>query len=151
MVTRIACILTIAAALAAPAALGIDWPVKLNFQLGFKINVVPAPDDASRALGLVVTTDSVRTEKDHYLVATGTIANFSGVPCEGVDMRFAVTSYVGTGASFGVAAVEPNVIPPGGVARFSAHISLDSPRPRNAMYTVTAQSPVVAPQPYLMP
>ncbi len=74
---------------------------------------------------------------------TGTISNYSDIPCENVDMRFAVTSYVGSGADRGKAVVQPSTIPPGGTAAFSVHVSLGAEKPRNAIYTITADSPLV--------
>lgn len=137
---RIVCF---AALLPAFAAYGLDLPIHLNFQLGFQVHVVPAPNDTSHLLGLVVATDKILTDKKHSLVVTGTITNYGGVPCDGVGMHFAVTSYIGTGTSGNWAAVEPSSIPPGGTARFSAHIPLDSAKPRFAMYTITAASPLL--------
>lgn len=125
-------------------AFGADWPIKLGFQLGFHVRVVPAVADTSAYLGLGVVPDKIATDKEHSLFVTGFITNYNNVPCVDVDMRFAVNSYVGTGISRGVASVEPSTIPPGGTAKFSAHISLvDNRRPRDAMYTITATSPVV--------
>ncbi|MDR1745627.1 MAG: hypothetical protein LBS30_07740, partial [Planctomycetota bacterium] len=62
--------------------------------------------------------------------------------CDDIDMHFAVTSYIGTGASRGSAVVEPRSLPPGGVATFNAHITLNSEKPRLALYAITAGSPV---------
>lgn len=136
-------ILCFAAILAAAQARGFDLPIDLGFQLGFNIQVVPGPNDTSSQLGLVVATHQILSDKEHSLVITGTITNFSDVQYDNVDMQFAVTSYVGTGVSRGRATVQPSTIPPGSSASFSAHISLDSVKPRHAMYTITAQTPVL--------
>lgn len=123
---------------------GLELPfVDLNFNLGFHTRVLPGPQDISNKLGLVVTTDKIRGDKRHSLHITGFITNYSDVTCDNVDMRFVVTSYMGTGVSTGCAAVEPRSIPPWGVAIFRAHISLDSEKPRDALYTITAQSPLL--------
>lgn len=122
---------------------GLDLPFDLSFQFGFKVQVVPGQGDMSQALGLVVTPEKIYTDKATSLVITGTIANYSGVVCDGIDMHFAVTSYVGTGINRNRAYVTPNSIIPGGVATFTTHVSLDSERPHLAMYTVTARTPVM--------
>lgn len=124
-------------------ASALDLPVYLDFNIGFPLRVVPGPGDASRALCLGVVTDKVVTDKLSSLVVTGVIINFGDAPCEGVEMRFAVDSHVGIGKSLGRAAVTPDCIPPGGVATFNLHMSLDSRNPRFAMYAVTARSPVL--------
>lgn len=125
-------------------ARGLDLPVTLGFQLGFNIRVIPGPNDASRELGLGVAVDKIVSDKTRVLVVSGVIANFGDVPRDGVEMRFAVTSYVGTGVSAGKAVIEPTCIAPGGVASFSARIALDSEKPRFAMYAVSACAPPAA-------
>lgn len=140
---RMAFAVALAVLLAAPGARGLDLPVYLNFNIGFDLRVVPDRGDASRALCLGVSTDKIRTDKQRSLAITGTITNYSGSPCEGVAMRFAVTSHTGIGKSLGTATVTPNHIPPGGTATFNLHLTLDSPRPKFAMYTITARSPAL--------
>lgn len=134
---RILLILGFAAGLLAAGAQSFDFPVDFHFQLGFTIHVVPGPNDMSQQLGLGVTSNKVLSDKLHSLVVTGTIVNYGSTPVEGVDMDFAVTSYIGTGTSRGRAVVEPSSIPPGGTASFSVHMNLDSPKPQYAMYTIT--------------
>lgn len=124
-------------------ASGFDLPVYLDFNIGFRLRVMPGPDDASRAHCLGVAVDKITTDKKRSLHITGTITNYSGAPCAGVAMRFAVTSHIGIGKSLGTATVTPNDIPPGGAATFNLHLTLDSPRPKFAMYTITADSPAV--------
>ncbi len=126
---------------AARTATAMDWPVTLGFQIGFAVSVVPAANDASRALGLVVATDKIISDRVHSLVVTGTITNFSDMPRDDIAMHFAVTSYIGTGADRGPAVVEPRSLPPGGTAAFIARINLHSERPRLALYAVTASGP----------
>ncbi len=131
-------ILAVAVAPFVSAARALDWPVTLNFQPGFTISAVPAPDDASRDLGLVVAAERFYSDKVHSLVITGSIVNMSDVPRDSITMRFTVTSYIGTTPSFGRATIEPNCLPPGGIAAFSAIIPLNSEKPQYARYTVTA-------------
>lgn len=123
----------------------LDLPVDLNFRLGFKIHVIPGPGDMSRALNLLVVPEHIYSDKVRILTVTGYITNYGDVPCEGVAMRFDVTSYVKAGTATRGALVEPNTIPPGGSARFTVHVSLDRAKPKFAMYTVTARSPLVRP------
>ncbi len=139
---RILCAAALLSCAYSAAATAMDWPVTLGFQLGFAIRVVPAANDASNALGLVVATDKILTDRAHSLLVTGTITNFSDAPRDDIAMRFAVTSYIGTGADRGSAVVEPRSLPPGGTAAFTARISLHSERPRLALYAVTAGAPV---------
>ncbi|MCD8141016.1 MAG: hypothetical protein LUE17_14820 [Planctomycetaceae bacterium] len=139
------CILILAAATAVTAACGFDVPDGVSFQLGFRIRVLPGPKDTSRQRGLIVQADRIYSDKTRRIAVAGTITNFSDIPCENVDMRFAVSSYVGTGYDRGRATVEPTTIMPGCSANFSVHISLGSERPRNALYTITATSPVLFP------
>lgn len=134
----------LAAFLSGAAGYALDLPIRLGFQLGFAVHVVPAKNDMSHLLGLGVVADRILTDKTRSLTVTGFITNYNDVPCEDVAMRFAVTSYVGIGTSLGTAAVEPRTIPPGGTSRFTLRLSLDSERPRLAMYAITAKSPVVA-------
>ena len=141
--TKILLFLGIAAALLGQGAYGFDWPTGIEFQLGFNIRVVPGPQDRSGDLCLGVFPEKINSDKVHTLVVTGIIKNYSDIPCEGVDMHFAVTSYIGTGFSRNRAVVVPSTIPPGGTATFNAHISLDSPKPKDAMYTITAYSPAL--------
>lgn len=135
---RIVCL---TAALLMSMAYAIDLPVGLNFRLGFSTQVLPGPDDASRDLDLVVTTDRIISDKTHTLLVSGSIINTGDAVCENIEMRFAVTSYIKTGVSRGRATVEPASIPPGGTAAFTAHILLDDEKPRYAFYTITAASP----------
>ncbi len=132
-------VLAVALATLLPAARGIDWPIKLGFQLGFTVSAVPAPDDASAALGLAVVADRIYSDKEHSLVVAGRIVNTGDVPRDNIAMRFAVASYIGTTPSFGSATIEPDSLPPGGVAAFSAYIPLNSEKPHYARYTVTAR------------
>ena len=141
--SRLPLLLVCALASLIPAATGFDLPAHLDFQLGFRINVVPGPKDTSRARGLVVEVDKILSDKTRQLAVTGTISNYSDIPCENVDMHFAVTSYVGTGQDLGKAVVQPSTIPPGGTASFSVHISLGAEKPKNAVYTINAASPLV--------
>lgn len=141
--TKLMLALGMAAAMLISEARCFDFPLDLGFQLGFTTSVIPGPEDTSRELGLGVKVDKILGDKRHSLTITGTITNFSGVSREGIAMHFAVTSYIGTGLSRGGAIVEPDSIPPGGTATFTAFISLDSEKPRYAMYAVTAQSPVL--------
>ncbi len=129
--------------LAAPGARAFDLPVYLDFNLGFRLRVMPGPDDASRAHCLGVGVDKITTDKKRSLHITGKITNYSGSPCAGVAMRFAVTSHIGIGKSLGTATVTPDYLPPGGTATFNLHLTLDSPRPKFAMYTITAGSPAL--------
>lgn len=143
---RLLAALICVAILVAPKACGLDLPglpIRLNFQLGFNITVLPGPNDTSHQLGLGVTAAKPISDKVHLLTLTGTITNYSGVPRENIDMHFAVTSYVGTGTSNARATVEPSTIPPGGTATYTAYIPLDSEKPQYAMYTITAQTPMV--------
>lgn len=140
-VTTIRLTIGVLALLLASGAYGLDLPIKLDFQLGFAIRVVPSSTDLSHKLGLVVAANRPITDKTRSMVVTGTITNFSGVPRDNIAMQVAVSSYVGTGVSLGVATVEPTCLPPGGAATFSAHITLGSEKPRNVMYTVTAATP----------
>lgn len=144
--TRILLVLGFVALLLPSRANGLDLPFDLGFQLGFDIQVVPSSKDTSRNLCLVVTPHKVRSDKTRALAVSGTIANYSGIPCEGVEMNFAVTSYTGIGTSNDRAVIEPNPIPPGGTATFTAHITLQSENPRFAMYTITAKSPALCGQ-----
>ncbi len=134
-------VLSVAMLLVTAGTYGFDLPIDLNFQLGFKIHVIPSPTDTSQKLCLGVATDKIRSDKTQTLAISGTITNYSNVPCDGVEMHFAVTSYVGIGTSNGKAVVEPSSIPPGGTATFIVHISLDSEKPQYAKYTITAQTP----------
>lgn len=143
---RLLAVFICVAVLAAPKARSLDLPglpVRLNFQLGFNITVLPGPNDTSGQLGLGVTAGKPISDKVHLLTLTGTITNYSGVPRENIDIHFAVTSYVGIGTSNARATVEPSTIPPGGTATYTAYIPLDSEKPRYAMYTITAQTPMV--------
>lgn len=139
---RILLALALAAVLSSPGARAFDWPDGLDFQLGFSVGVAPGPKDASRHLGLVVAPDRIVSDKVRSLAVSGTITNYGSAPCEGVEMVFLVTSYIGA-MSRGRAAVTPSTIPPGGTATFSLHMNLDSEKPRLAMYTVTASTPYV--------
>lgn len=122
----------------ASSAVALDLPFQLGFQIGFGIRVLPAANDMSGELGLVVAPDRIRTDRAHFITLTGTISNFSDAAYDGVAMGFAVTSYIGTGVSRGTAVVEPRFIPPGGVAAFTARINLASEKPRFALYAVNA-------------
>lgn len=137
--TRTRFALCIAAILWISGVHAFDLPVDLGFQLGFKIRMAPAPDDASGALGLVVATHEIVSDKVNSLMVAGTITNFSNVARNCVDMRLAVTSYTELGTTRGRAAIEPASIPPWGVATFKAHVYLDNELPRYVLYTVTAQ------------
>ncbi len=139
------CIIMLAAAAAITVACGFDMPDGVSFQLGFRIRVMPDKKDTSRQRGLIVQADRIYSDKTRHIAVAGTITNFSDIPCENVDMRFAVSSYIGTGYDRGRAMVEPATIMPGCSANFSVHISLSSERPRNALYTITASSPLVFP------
>lgn len=116
-------------------------PVELGFKLGFKVRVVPDRNDHSRQLGLVVAPNKIRTDKARTLSVSGTITNFSDVPYANIDMRIAVTSYVGIGTDRAIAVVEPNRLPPGGTANFITHVSLSNEKPRSVKYTITAAAP----------
>ncbi len=118
-------------------------PFNLGFQLGFTIRVVPSRADQSGNLGLGVTVDKVYSDKKKMLSVNGSITNYSTVPVEGVDMAFAVNSYLETGYSRGRAEVTPSTIMPGAMATFSAYIFLQSEKPKFAMYTITGRSPLV--------
>ncbi|MCC8109512.1 MAG: hypothetical protein LIQ30_10820 [Planctomycetes bacterium] len=118
-------------------------PINLGFQLGFAIRVVPSREDRSAVLGLGVTVDKVYSDKRKMLSVNGAITNYNSVPVENIAMDFAVNSYLETGFSRGRADVTPSTIPPGGTARFSAYIFLQSEKPKFAMYTITAQSPLL--------
>lgn len=128
---------------AVTGAFGLDLPGNIALQFGFSVQMVPDADDASQALGLVVTPEQIYSANayNRSLVITGTITNYSELPREGVSMRLAVTSYIETGVSRGSASVTPSSIPPGGTASFTANISLDNDRPRLARYTVSAHGP----------
>lgn len=142
--TRFMLVLSCAAVLWVSDAKAIDMPIVIpGVQLGFNIRVVPGPKDTSRARGLVVAADKVLSDKRRQIAVTGTITNFSDMPCENVDMRFAVSSYIGTGYDRGIATVQPRTIPPGGTATFSVHISLGAEKPRDAIFTINASSPIV--------
>lgn len=142
--TRFMLVLSCAVALWASGARGVDLQnIIPGVQLGFNIRVVPGPKDTSRARGLVVAADKILSDKHRQLAVIGTITNFSDMPCENIDMRFAVSSYIGTGYDRGRATVHPSTIPPGGTATFSVHISLGAEKPRNAIYTINASSPIV--------
>lgn len=151
---RIPLALCLAAFVFSFPALALDIPgVRLGFNLGFAIHVVPAPGDKSNELGLYVSADKIISDKTNSLNITGTITNYGPVPRDGIEMHFAVDSYVGTGTSRGVAAIEPPSLPPGGTAAFTAYISLDSQKPRYARYTLTARqgAPIVVPGPEPIP
>lgn len=137
---RITLILICAAIMSTAAALDLDLPFGVTLQFGFNINVVPAANDTSRHLGLVVTPDKIISDKQRTLVVSGTITNYASVPYSGLDLRFAVTGYTEAGTSFGHATVTPNYIPPGGTARFEAYIALLTEKPHFARYTLTAQA-----------
>lgn len=143
IINRMALAAVLTSLVAASGAGGMDLPVYLGFDIGFRLRVVPGPGDASRAHCLGVSVEKITTDKTRALAITGTITNYSGSPCDGVAMRFAVTSHTGIGKSLGTATVTPNCIPPGGTATFNLHLTLDSPRPKFAMYTVTASSPAL--------
>lgn len=142
---RIMLIAGLAAVLLASGAHGLDVPLPINlgFRLGFTTQLIPGPNDTSQALGLGVVPEKIMGDKKNLLVVAGTIVNYSDLPCIDVDMHFAVTSYIGTGVSRGRATVVPSTIPPGGTATFSAQINLDSEKPRFAMYTISAKTPIV--------
>ena len=123
--------------------LNFDLPFDIGFQIGFNTYVVPSEADMSGELGLGVAVDQIITDKLSTLTINGRITNYSSVPCEGVTMRFAVSSYIGTGTTKNTAFVEPSSIAPGGTAAFKARILLDSINPYLAMYTITAVSPAL--------
>ncbi len=138
-----ASILGCLAFLLASAACGLEFHIPgVDIQLGFGVHVVPGPKDTSQSLCLVVTADKAIGDRG-VLAVSGTITNYSGVPCDGVDMHFAVTSDIGSDTSLGRAVVEPRTIPAGGVATYKAFISLLSEKPHYAMYTITARSPAL--------
>lgn len=117
-----------------------ELPFDLGFQIGFDTTVVPDRKDASKEMGLGVVTEQIITDKVQTLTIVGTLVNYGGIPCEGVEMRFAVTSYTALGKTFGRAEVEPDCIPPQGTARFVLRLTLDNPDPRHAYYTITARN-----------
>lgn len=148
---KIPLILLFAVLALSSAASALDIPgVRLGFNLGFDIRVVPAPGDKSPELGLYVSADKIISDKARHIAITGTIYNYGPVARDFVELHFAVDSHVGTGISRGAARVEPTTIPPGGSASFTTTISLDSQKPRFARYTLTARpDPVIpmAPEP----
>lgn len=129
-----------ASLLLAPKAFGLDLPFDIGLRFGFNTTVRPGAKDASRELGLGVVTDRILTDRERSLTITGTLVNYGGLPLEGVEMRFAVTSFTGIGRTLGRAVVEPSVIPPGGSAEFVLRMSLLSPNPQYAYYTITANN-----------
>jgi hypothetical protein len=131
----------LAAFVCASGARGIDLP--FNFQIGFVTDVVPSAADTSAELGLGVVADELVTDKARSLVVRGRITNYSTVPCEGLNMRFAVSSYISTSTSRSTASVSPGTILPGETATFTARVLLGSEKPKLAMYTITATSPVI--------
>lgn len=141
--TRFLSALALVALLSLSRCHGLDLPIDINFNIGFAVEVIPDRNDTSHLLGLGVVADKIYNSSDQSLTITGFITNYGDVPCYGIQMRFAVTSYIGAGASLGRAAVTPDVIPPRGSARFVVHISLDDPRPQYAKYAITASSPAV--------
>lgn len=130
--------LGLAAFMLTTGASGLDLPFDIGFQIGFRVQVIPAPNDISRELGLVVAVHEVVNDTKTHLAVKGSVTNFSDVTYDDIDMHFNVTSYIETSTMKKRAVVQPNRLPPGSTATFNMTMFLDYELPRFAMYTITA-------------